>query len=167
MSRIQSPWPSRTIAIVAAVWAFGFAAHECLHAEDVSLAGEWPPVRSGIWTLESTRILPSGKERRWSATQQACHASADLFMTYWGLGRLKEAGCRYYARKLSSNKYEIDSECMVGRYGKVESKAIIDVPNDDTFQQRVTVKEGPNTYSAQQTGKRLADCTSSDRGRAK
>ncbi len=113
-----------------------------LHGQDVPLRGDWPPVRRGVWKLESTRVLPSGKKHRWTETQTACHNPTDLFMDYWGLGKLDRAGCRYYASKEAEHHYKIESECMVRRTGKVLSEARITVPDEDSFETEVTLKEG-------------------------
>lgn len=167
MSRINSRWRARTAATAAAVlYVLCFAVDPSLGAHDVSLAGEWPPLRNGVWALESTRVLPTGTEHQWRAKQTACHSAADLFMTYWGLGKLEQAGCRYYARKLSPTEYEVNSECMVRHHGRIDSRALIKLLNQDSYEEKVTLREGSNTYSARQIGRRVAECEPSPAGHA-
>jgi hypothetical protein len=122
------------------------------------LRGDWPPLDPGVWKVTSRRTLPNGKVQNWEETLSRCVDTSELFMGYWGLGIVEEAGCRYQSVKIGQDQYSVTSECMIRRSGNVKSEATIKVKSPKEFEANVTVPEGKRLYRGNAVGTRISDC---------
>jgi hypothetical protein len=119
---------------------------------------QFPPLRGGLWELQSVRGLPSGKSQKWTQQSRACPDANLLFQGYWGLGILEKAGCRFESTQLPDNRYRIASECMVRGVGRATSEGTVTLSGDEAFDLDIHVQEGKRRYHATQHGRRMGDC---------
>jgi hypothetical protein len=148
--RARALWAALSLALVA-VPSNGTAT-----ASDPN--EDWPAIQAGIWETACTRTLPSGKTQHWNVVVSACHDPSELLRGYWGLGAVEEAGCRYEAVKVSTDKFKITSECMVRHAGIARSTATAIVKNGGTFEMRIEVVEGKKIYRGSQIGHFQSAC---------
>jgi hypothetical protein len=118
----------------------------------------WPPIRLGMWKLETTHTSPGGKTKRWSESARACSDAGGIFIGYWGGGVVQMAGCRYQPEKVGKDHFRIATECVIR--GGIPSNGTMEVTmhGEDAFEMEGTVTEGKKTYHLKQLGHRLSDC---------
>ena len=118
----------------------------------------FPAVRAGVWELHAERVLPDGNSQNWARKAEYCQTPKLLFQSYWGLGSVERAVCRFESTESASSQYRIISECMIRGVGRVESDARITLIGDTAFRLAVDVLEGIQHYHATESGKRIGDC---------
>ncbi|MES1209633.1 MAG: hypothetical protein ABUS79_27160, partial [Pseudomonadota bacterium] len=82
-------------------------------ARHVAAPAEWPPIKLGVWKLETTRVLPTGKKKHRTESARACTDGGDIFMGYWGGGIVEKEGCEYHPVRLASDTFKITTVCMI------------------------------------------------------
>ncbi len=96
--------------------------------------GVWPPIKHGIWKIDTTRVLPNGKAKHSSRSFSACGDTSYLFMGYWGGGIVEIEGCQY--------------------------TAVVTMHGPEAFELRGTVRETKKTYGVTEVGRRISDSSS-------
>jgi hypothetical protein len=154
------PRPSGS-AIAILLIAMAMVLHEPpARAVDPLLPGEWPQIRPGVWSIETTRVLPNGRTKHAGGTAPICGGgdTSTLFIGYWGGGKVEMAGCRHIPTKLADDKFKIVNECIV-RGLAAPSRGEMEVTiHPNAFEVQGTVKEGKKVYRVTRVGRRLSDC---------
>ena len=128
---------------------------------DAVVPGDWPPIKHGIWKIDTTRVFPNGKAKRSSRSFSACSDTRYLFMGYWGGGIVEIEGCQYTATRVTGEKFRIVTECIVrglARPSHAETEVTLRAP--DAFELKGTVREKKKTYGVTEIGGRISDCSS-------
>jgi len=125
---------------------------------DAAAASEWPPLRAGVWEVESTRTLPSGKTQTWKQVLSVCRDPADMVRGYWGLGIVELAGCQYESARTAAGEFKVTGECMVRHAGVARSDSTVKMKGVDDFELTAKVVEGKRVYRGFQIGHRRSDC---------
>jgi hypothetical protein len=128
-------------------------------AVDSVVPGDWPPVKPGIWRIETTRVLPRGKTKHSGGSGPVCGDASEIFMGYWGGGILEIRGCRYTPIRVVSEKFKVVTECSVrGLAAPSHAEIEVTMHGPEAFEMAGTVREGKKTYRVTQVGRRLSDC---------
>jgi hypothetical protein len=123
--------------------------------------GDWPPIKLGIWKIDTTRILPNGKTRRSGGSGPVCGDASTTFLGYWGRGIVEMAGCRYTATRVADERFKIVTECIVRGLAKPShAETEVTMHGPEAFEMKGTIREGKKTYRVTQVGRRLSDCPS-------
>jgi len=151
----RRPWTARPVALWVAVllWYQPGAL-----ARDATVAQQWPPIKLGLWKLETTRVLPTGKKQHRTESAQACTDGGDIFMGYWGGGTVEKEGCEYHPVRVADDKYKITTVCIIRGAPPSTGTADVTLKDGTAFQMEVTVTERKKTYRLTQSGHRVADC---------
>lgn len=128
-------------------------------AVDPVVPGEWPPIKLGVWNIETTRVLPNGKTKHAGGSGPVCSDSSYIFIGYWGGGKVEIEGCRYIATKAADDRFKIVTECFVrGLAAPSHGEVEVTMHGPEAFEMTGTTKEGKKTYRVTQVGRRLSDC---------
>jgi hypothetical protein len=127
-------------------------------ANDTAIPREWPPIRLGLWKLETTRTLPKGKTKHSTETARACSDGRDIFTGYWGGGIVEIEGCEYHPIKVATDAFRITTECIVRGLRSSNGTTEVTMHGREAFELKGTVTEGKRTYRVTQVGHRLSDC---------
>ena len=129
-------------------------------AAEPLVPGAWPPIKPGIWNIETTRVLPNGKTKHAGGSAPICGGgdTSGLFIGYWGGGIVEIAGCRHIATKLADDKFKIVNECIVRGLATPSHGEMEVTMHPDAFEVHGTVKEGKKIYRVTRVGRRLSDC---------
>jgi hypothetical protein len=128
-------------------------------AVDAVVPGDWPPIKPGIWKIETTHVFPRGKTKHSGGSGPVCGDASEIFMGYWGGGILEIKGCRYTPIRVASEKFKIVTECIVrGLAAPSHAETEVTMHGPEAFEMEGTVREGKKTYRVAQVGRRLSDC---------
>jgi hypothetical protein len=130
-----------------------------LAVADPVVPGDWPPIKLGIWKIETTRVLPNGRSKHAGGSGPVCTDASDVFIGYWGGGTLEIKGCRYTATRVTGEKFKIVTECIVRGFTRPShGETDVTIHGPEAFEMNGTVREGKKTYRVSQVGRRLSDC---------
>ena len=155
---------SRTSRSVSALLLLGmtmFFEQPLAGAIEPVVPGEWPPIKLGIWKIDTTRVLPNGRKRHSGGSGPVCGDASTTFIGYWGGGIVEREGCQYKATRVADERFKIVTECIVRGLTR-PSRAEIDVTmhGPESFEMAGTVREGKKIYRVSQLGRRLSSCPS-------
>ena len=152
----RSGWRFALAATIAVVQSAGAVAAEGGSAD------VWPPLRLGVWESVTTRVLPSGRKETWKSVRKVCTHPRSMFIGYSGLKQVGKGGCAFESTKLSDNTYRLHIRCDVKGGG--EAEGILTMQSEDSFELKMTTKEGKQSIPSTKTGHRVGDCPTQGSG---
>jgi hypothetical protein len=156
--KVRLPASGSAIAILLIAMATLFE-QPLARAVEPLLPGEWPPIKPGIRSIETTRVLPNGKTKHAGGTGPICGGDTSaLFIGYWGGGIVEMAGCRHIPTKLADDKFKIVNECIVRGLAKPSRGEMEVTMHPNGFEEHGTVREGNQVYRVTRIGRRLSEC---------
>jgi hypothetical protein len=126
----------------------------------------WPPLRTGIWRLNSKLAIPNGKTVNIESDLPACGRMDEFFQRYMGRGELYKTefsrvygpGCDYVTEKVNDSLYRINASCVLLSSAIATSDSTVHLTGADGYELRATIKEPGKVYLLEETGSRIGDC---------
>jgi hypothetical protein len=120
---------------------------------------DWPQLASGVWQLTNTVTAEKQKAKTSTLKTEACTDPSWLFATYFGPGTVERGGCQFNSWQTSTNRYRIETACMVRRVGVARMKGAIVVETPREFSMEAELLEGNKHIKIAQVGKWMSSCT--------